>query len=36
MDVRYLDGKHVGKGMMVYKLQDGMLKLNHLLPDELL
>ncbi len=35
MDVRYLDGKHVGNGMMVYTPQDEILKLNHLLPDEL-
>jgi hypothetical protein len=27
--------KHVGKGMMVYMLQDGILKSNHLLLDEL-
>ncbi len=35
MGVRYLDEKHVGKGMTMYTLQDGILKLNHLLPDEL-
>jgi hypothetical protein len=28
-------GKHVGKGMMVYMLQDKILKLNHLLSNEL-
>jgi hypothetical protein len=27
--------KHVGKGMMVQMLQDGILKLNPLLPNEL-
>jgi hypothetical protein len=35
MGVIYLDGKHVGKGMLVYTFQDGILKLNHLLFDEL-
>jgi hypothetical protein len=28
-------GEHVGKGMMVETFQDGILKLNHLLLDEL-
>jgi hypothetical protein len=36
MGLRYLVGEHVGKGMMVQMFQDGILKLNHLLPDELI
>ncbi len=35
MGIKYLNGKHVGKGMMVYTLQDEILKLNDLLSDEL-
>jgi hypothetical protein len=29
MGLRYLVTEHVGKGMMVQMLQDGILKLNH-------
>jgi hypothetical protein len=35
MGFRYLVEEHVGKVMMVQTLQDGILKLNHLLPNEL-
>ncbi len=35
MGFKYHVGKHVGKGMMVQTFQDGILKLNHLLIDEL-
>jgi hypothetical protein len=35
MGLRYLIREHVGKGMMVQMFRDGILKLNHLLPDEL-
>jgi hypothetical protein len=35
MGFKYLIKKHVKKGMMVQTLQDGILKLNHLLFDEL-
>ncbi len=35
MSLRYPIENHVGKGMIVQMLQDGTLKLNHLLPDEL-
>jgi hypothetical protein len=35
MGFRYPIREHVGKGMMVQMLQDEILKLNHLLSDEL-
>jgi hypothetical protein len=35
MGFRYIVKKHVKKGMMVQMFQDGILKLNHLLFDEL-
>jgi hypothetical protein len=35
MGFKYPIGEHVGKGMMVQMLQDGILKSNHLLPNEL-
>jgi len=35
MGFKYPIIKHVKKGMMVQMLQDGILKLNHLLLDEL-
>jgi hypothetical protein len=35
MGFRYFIEEHVGKGMMVQMLQDGILKSNHLLPNEL-
>ncbi len=35
MGLTYPIKEHVGKGMMVQTLQDGILKLNHLLFDEL-
>jgi hypothetical protein len=35
MGLRYPIKKHVRKGMMVQMLQDGILKLNHLFPNEL-
>jgi hypothetical protein len=35
MGFKYPIGKHVENGMMVQTLQDGILKLNYLLPDEL-
>jgi hypothetical protein len=35
MGFKYLVEKHVGNNMMVQMLQDGILKLNHLLFNEL-
>jgi hypothetical protein len=35
MGFKYPIGKHFEKGMMVHTPQDGILKLNHLLFDEL-
>jgi hypothetical protein len=35
MGVRYRLGKHVKKGVTVKTFQNGILKLNHLLSDEL-
>jgi len=35
MGFRYLIEKHVSKGMMVQMFQNGILKSNHLLPNEL-
>jgi hypothetical protein len=35
MGLRYPIGEHAKKGMMVQTLQDGILKLNHLLSNEL-
>jgi hypothetical protein len=36
MGFRYFVKEHVGKGMVVQTFQDGILKSNHLLPNELL
>ncbi len=35
MGLRNYVGEHVEEGMMVYTFQDGILKSNHLLPNEL-
>jgi hypothetical protein len=35
MGFKYFVRKHAGEGMMVQMFQDGILKLNHLLLDEL-
>jgi hypothetical protein len=35
MGLKYFVKKYVGNGMMVQMLQDGILKLNHLLPNEM-
>jgi hypothetical protein len=35
MSFKYLVEKQVKKGIMVQKFQDGILKLNNLLPNEL-
>jgi hypothetical protein len=35
MGLKCLVGEHAGKGMMVQTFQNGILKLNHLLFDEL-
>jgi len=35
MCFKYLVEKHAKKDMMVQMFQDGILKLNHLLPNEL-
>jgi hypothetical protein len=35
MGLKYPIEKHAKKGMMVQTLQDGILKLKHLLPNEL-
>ncbi len=35
MGLRYHVGEHVKKGMMTQTFQDGILKLNHLLLDDL-
>jgi hypothetical protein len=34
MGFKYLVEEHAGKGMMMWMLQNGILKLNHLLFDE--
>jgi hypothetical protein len=36
MGFKYLIKKHVGKGMMVQTFQDGILKSNHILLDEIM
>jgi hypothetical protein len=35
MGLRYFVKEHVRESMMVQTLQDGIMKSNHLLPDEL-
>jgi hypothetical protein len=36
MGLKYLVGEHVKEGMMMQMLQNGILKMNHLLYDEFL